>query len=54
MTLLVTQNYKKRLYLCIHSGMSFFQTPSAEDHVDLHFVAIVHKDGSLYELGKRS
>ena len=28
------------------------QTPSAEEHVDLHFVAIVHKDGSLYELGE--
>ena len=30
----------------------FFQAPSIDDKVDLHFVALVHKDGNLYELGK--
>ncbi|KAJ7389676.1 Ubiquitin carboxyl-terminal hydrolase isozyme L3 [Desmophyllum pertusum] len=34
---------------CAQEGQT--ETPSAEEHVDLHFVAIVHKDGSLYELG---
>lgn len=28
------------------------QTPSVDDRVDLHFVAIVHRDGCLYELGE--
>lgn len=28
------------------------QTPSVDDRVDLHFVAIVHRDGFLYELGE--
>jgi hypothetical protein len=28
------------------------QAPDADDPVSYHFVAFVHKDGDLYELGK--
>ncbi|XP_078370704.1 ubiquitin carboxyl-terminal hydrolase isozyme L3-like [Oculina patagonica] len=36
---------------CAQEGQT--ETPSAEEHVDLHFVSIVHKDGCLYELDGR-
>lgn len=29
-----------------------FQAPSIDEKVDLHFIALVHVDGHLYELGK--
>lgn len=36
---------------CAQEGQT--EAPSAEEHVELHFVAIVRKDGSLYELDGR-
>lgn len=29
-----------------------FQAPNIDEKVDLHFIALVHVDGHLYELGK--
>ena len=40
------------MYLCYIIRLFFIQAPSREDHVNLHFVALVEKDGHLYELGK--
>ena len=31
--------------------MIALQAPSPDTEVNLHFIAFVHKDGSLYELG---
>ncbi|XP_073252388.1 ubiquitin carboxyl-terminal hydrolase isozyme L3-like isoform X2 [Porites lutea] len=45
------ENISEAHEACAQEGQT--ETPSAEDHVDLHFVAIVHKDGSLYELDGR-
>ncbi|XP_058955110.2 ubiquitin carboxyl-terminal hydrolase isozyme L3 [Pocillopora verrucosa] len=36
---------------CAQEGQT--ETPSVDDRVDLHFVAIVHRDGFLYELDGR-
>ena len=32
--------------------MYYIQPPAPEEHVDLHFICLVHKDGHLYELGE--
>ena len=33
-----------------HEGQT--EAPSIDEKVDLHFIALVHVDGHLYELGK--
>lgn len=45
------ENISEAHEACAQEGQT--ETPSAEEHVDLHFVAIVHKDGCLYELDGR-
>ena len=34
-------------------GESVIQAPPLEEEINLHFIAFVHRDGSLYELDGR-